>query len=240
MLLKFFFQCFLSALIQHRKHKLDSQQLLHVQAALLGKHHAEAIHASLDFGEHTLAEIINSFSAHIQNFVNAGTVSTVDETIFPLFGKVAFDHNQLRHIPGKPHDYGMLAYILCQRLFFTHLPFCLSIQPVFLRHALKPIDAALQLLHSIQYPDTDSSLTGHLIADSLWSQPVHINLFNKRDIGFTIAIKPDNKGLPEGLIELGASDLPLHASRTYTDGTLVVQVYSGTSSETAVISNVWQ
>lgn len=239
-LLKFFFQRFLSALIQHRKHKLDTQQLLRVHAALIGKHRAEAIRASLDFGEHTLAEIIGSFSAHIQNFVVAGTVSTVDETIFPHFGKVAFDRGQLRHIPGKPHDYGLLAYVLSQRLFFTNLPICLSVQPVFLRHALKPIDAALELLRSIQCKDIGSSPTEHLVADSLWSQPVHIDLFNKREIGFTVAIKPDNKGLPEGLIELGASDLPLHASRTYTDGTLVVQVHAGASSETAVISNVWQ
>jgi hypothetical protein len=162
----------------------------------------------------------------------------VDETIFPHYGRNAFDQGKLQCIKGKPFDYGMVVYLLAQPLLFSRLPICLAICPTFLGSAPKPIDVALSLLAAVPAGSHVAFSSKHLIADSLWSAPVHLDLYQHRKIPFTVAIKADNGFLPDGLIDLAGDDLPTGACRTYSNGALVLQVTASDSDITAVISGV--
>jgi hypothetical protein len=81
--------------------------------------------------------------------VTPGSLSCVDETILPHYGKIANDAGKLINIPDKPWDFGMLAYPLCQRFFFSQLPVCLAFRLNCLSIALTPGNMALALLADI-------------------------------------------------------------------------------------------
>jgi hypothetical protein len=55
-----------------------------------------------------------------------------------------------------------------------------------------------------------------------------------------ILVKNSNTFLPQGLINIATSDLPIGASRTYTTGTLYLQVAIDDECSSAVISNMWK
>lgn len=130
----------------------------------------------------------------------------------------------------------MVAYLLAQRLLFSELTICLGICPTFLGDAPKPIDAALSLVTLLP---SKNIISKHLIADSLWSARVHLDIFQLRQIPFTVSTKSDCNYLPPGLIELASDDLPTGSALTYTNGALVLQVCASDSGITSVISGAW-
>ena len=164
-LFKYFLNRFISGLEKHRKHNIPPSSLVAARTLLTGNNRARAIHACLDFGDHALKDIIGSIHSHLNQYVIAGSTSCcVDESIFPHYGRVAFEHSKLQYIMGKPFDYGMVAYLLAQRLLFSELTICLGICPTFLGDAPKPIDAALSLVTLLP---SKNIILKHLIADSL-------------------------------------------------------------------------
>jgi hypothetical protein len=234
---KYFVRRCIEGLIKHVKHTIDTTTLTSLKHQLLGEHRAVAIHSCLSFGQQQLESIFDSVPAYVQKVIAAGTTSCVDESIFVHYGRQAFEHGQLRFIPAKPHNFGMLSYLLCQRLLLTRIPICLGICPVFLRERPKPIDAALELIAAVHGKGSAKPFSNHLIADALWSAPTHVDLFLAREQAFTVAIKESNKGLPSRLIELAGEDLLANCSRSYINGTLTLQVQATSKGTTAVLSN---
>jgi hypothetical protein len=239
-LFRYFLYRFLCGLEKHQKHNIRANILEQAKCDLIGVNRADAIHACLDFGDHTLTQIVGHAHVHLAQFVAAGSTSCVDETIFPHYGKKAFDQGKLQCIKGKPFDYGMVAYLLAQPLLFSRLPICLAICPTFLGSAPKPIDAALWLFAAVPAGVHFSFSSKHLIVDSLWSAPVHLDLYLNRQILFTVVINANNSYLPGGFIDLASDDLPTGASRTYSNGVLVLQVTASDNGITAVITGAWK
>lgn len=164
----------------------------------------------------------------------------VDETIFPYYGKNAFEAGLLQKIAGKPYDYGLVTYLLAQPLLFTGLPICLSVAATWTGPPPTPVEAALLLLGRL--PEEKIAHFGPhvLVADSLWSHPAHLERFALCGVKYTVAVKESNTFLPAGLFALAVEDLPAHHVRTYTNGSVIFQVYSGDDSTTGVLSNRWK
>jgi hypothetical protein len=119
-LFAYFLQRGLQELDEHKKHDIRPGRLASAAHALLGKHRAEAISGALDFADHELKAILDSWPVHVLRHIVRGSVCCVDETVFPHYGKIAHDEGKLMLTPGKPYDYGMRVYLLCQRLHFSN------------------------------------------------------------------------------------------------------------------------
>jgi len=229
----------MQALITHKKHNLPLNELQNEQQRLCTEKRASAISSCLAFPDSILEEILGSWCKHISSFLHLGSLCALDETMIPYYGKKAFDESKLQYIPGKPWDYGMVSYILCQRLQFTQLPVCLSVYGNFLGKILTPTQVALQLLRDIKHVARPNLAHIQLIADSLWSTPACLQELQQHQIRICLAIKPDNTFLPTNLIEIASSDLPIGCSRTYSKGGLLLQVTSEEDRSVAVITNCW-
>ena len=227
-LLAFLLQLSMEALLKHRKHNLSVNLISAVSRALLSEHRAKVLHAALDLGDHTLFETLPNLMAE---FLVPGTVSGVDENIAAHYRRVAQEQGKLINIPGKPFDLGLIEWLLAQRLLFTGLPVVWSACPGYLGGHATPIAAAIYLIESLPRTATVYIRASHLVADSLWSAPSHIDRFRLLNIPFTVAIKPHN--------DLASDDLPLNHSRTYTDGTFVLQVHQSDQGATALLSSAW-
>lgn len=178
-LLRFLFARCLAALERHNKHDLVLTEVTALRKSLIGYNRYNAINASFDVGDHVIEQLFASIALHLHTFIAPGTDSCVDETVFPHFGRRAADRGKLRNIPGKPHDYGMVAYVLAQPLALSWHSVCLGLCPTFGTNPIKPIDAALHLLRSLPRLGHVSLAGNHLIADSLWSHPIHVRLFSR-------------------------------------------------------------
>ena len=131
-LVRFFLRRFIEGLLKHEKHNLAVATLALMVKDLLGETRSAVLNRALALGYNELGDIITAIPNLILRFVILGSISCIDEHIFPHYGKIAFDMGILRHIPGKPFDYGILSYLLAQRLSLSQLPICLSICPTFL------------------------------------------------------------------------------------------------------------
>jgi hypothetical protein len=243
LLLKFFFARCLDALERHNKHDLYLNDLVTLRQTLIGVNWYDAINSSFDIGDHVIEQLFSSISTHLHTFIAPGSDSCVDETIFPHFRRVASDYGKLRNIPGKPHDYGMVAYVLAQPLALSWRPVCLGLSPTFGTNPVKPIDAALHLLRSLPRLGHLFLVGNHLIADSLWSHPAHIRVFSKLALQFSVPVSEGNSLIPKELFTLAQEDHPVNYTRTYKYGTLVLQVIqtseNGEMRTTLVLSNAW-
>lgn len=238
-LTEYFLQRFLLALVKHEKHDVRPDKLKRVASSLLGKNRAKAIHKALDFPPESVALLSESVAPWMLQFVAAGSLCCVDETIFPHYGKKAKDLGLLQMIPNKPFDYGMVSYLLVQRLFLSELPVTLGICSAFSQRGRKPIDAALALMAPLSNADPEHSLPRMLIADSLWSAPVHLQTFAQHHITFTVAMKSDNTFLPPDLISIASDGLLNGYSRTFYKDQYALQVTGTDDDSTAVLSNGW-
>jgi len=146
LLLNFLFARCLDALERHNKHDLSVTEVKRLRKRLIGVNRYEAINSSFDIGDHVIEQLFSSIAKHLQIFIAPGSDSCVDEMIIPHFGRAASDRGKLRNIPGKPHDYGMLAYVLAQPLALSWRSVCLGLSPTFGTNPVKPVEAALQLL----------------------------------------------------------------------------------------------
>lgn len=238
-LTKYFLQRFLLALCKHQKHDVRSDKLKTVAHRLLGKNRAKGIRRALGFPSESVALLSESFSSWMLQFISPGSLCCVDETIFPHYGKKAKDLGLLQQIPGKPFDYGMISYLLVQRLFLSELPVTIGICSGFSQRGRKPIDAALTLMAPLSSGSPSHFVTKMLIADSLWSAPVHIRTFAQHHISFTVAIKGDNTFLPAELVSIASDGLLPGYSRTFFKEHYVLQITGTQDGCTAVLSNGW-
>lgn len=239
-LVGFFLSLCIKALCKHVKHNLDTTELKAMQHALCKKKRVDAIRSCIGFGDHVLEKILASWPAHLCSFLEPGSVSILDETVFSLYGKRAFDEGKLQKIEGKPWDYGLVAYILCQRTHHTKLPICVALRAAFLTKALTPKEYAVHLLRDFHDGSQGRSDPQILVADSLWSQPAVIEEFLGHSLQFLVAIKGVNPLLPSTLVDTAGSDLPLKCSRTYMKGEFCVQVTSEEDRNSTVFSNMWR
>lgn len=191
-LLRVFLAKFIWGLLKHEKHNIKSAKLEHLRSALFGENHRDAVLGCFDIGNETMKSISESIALHLKEFIIPGSGCCVDESVFPHYGKKAEISGQLTHIPGKPYDYGMVSYLLTQRLLLSRLSICLAICPVFVQKNVTPTEAALSLLAAVPHTGNVLFRARILYADSLWSQPASLNQFSHLKLAFTIAIQPSN------------------------------------------------
>ncbi len=243
-LLKFLLARSLAALERHNKHDLHLTDVTTLSRSLIGVNRYNAINASFDIGDHVIEQLFASIAPHLHTFITPGSDSCIDETVFPHFGRTAAERGKLRNIPGKPHDYGMVAYVLAQPLALSWRTVCLGLCPTFGTDPVKPIEAALRLLRSLPRLGHVSLDGNHLIADSLWSHPTHVRLFSRLGLQFTVSVPEGSPLVPTELFAFAQEDLPVNETRTYQRNDLVLQVIQssedGEMRMTSVLSNLWR
>ena len=235
----YFLKQMVHALDVHKKHNMGATELEKASDGLCGENRSAAIHGQLGFGDHILAAVLATWPAYIKQYVLPGSLTCVDETVFPHYGKIAADEGKLQYIKDKPWDHGMVAYVGCQRAYWTGLPVCLALRVSCLGPRYTPTDLAVALVRDIHPPEATSPFSPCVVADSLWSQPASLTIFQLQKIGFLVAIKDDNTSLPTNLVSVASSDLPFEHSRTYIRDTLLLQVTKSSTSTTAVLTDMW-
>jgi len=100
--------------------------LAQARTGLMGQERFKVVRSCFAVGNTTLRTIVAAWPAHMMRFLTPGTVYLIDETISQFFGKLAADQRKLRNVPGKPYPYGMLSWVLCQRLCMSGLPIALA------------------------------------------------------------------------------------------------------------------
>lgn len=238
-IMAYFLKQMLLSLEFHQKHKIPTAVRQEALAGLMGENRSEAIHGQCGLTDHILAEVIGTWPTYIKQFVLPGSLTCVDETIFPHYGKIAADEGKLQFIKDKPWDYGVVAYVGCQRAWWTGLPICLALRVNCLEARYTPTDLAVQLIQDIHPSGAPYPFGPCIVADSLWSQPASLTTFQQRKIEFLVAIKPDNTLLPSDLVSVASSDLFFRRSRTYSHDTFLLQVTKSSTSTTAVITDMW-
>jgi len=239
LLLYFLYRC-IEALQKHKKHGLAPERLADVAARLCGKHRVAAISGRFAVESNVMEAILASWSAHICSFVQPGSVSAADEAMFPHFGKKAADECYLQHIPGKPHDYGLISYVLAQRLQHSELVIVLALCINHLTRTQTPTDCVTELYSAIIAADQPGPLQRQLVADSLWSSASTLEEFDLHHIRYCVSLKSDSKAIPAPLFDVAASDLPVHTSRMYTNGKCTFEVVNTGEHVVRILTNMYQ
>ncbi len=141
-------------------------------------------------------------------FLSPGTVYILDETISQHFGKTAADQAKLRLVVGKPHPYGILSWVLCQRLRLSGLSIALAFEPDFLAPDKRPAGAADRVLAAVQAATPAPNGRRLLIADSLWCNSATIDLLEERGVQYLISLRQSSGFVPSDLLEVAQDDLP--------------------------------
>jgi hypothetical protein len=239
-LLRYFLAMCLDQLEMHHKHDLDGSRLHGARRGLLGVKRFNAIRPRFEVGVHQLDEVYASWATHLARFLALGSVYCLDETMIPHYGAAAEEAGQLRLAPGKPYDYGLWIYVLSQRLQHSGLPVPLGFRWTRAGVDAAPSEAAVTLLGALQPFIAGPNRTPLIVADSLWCARIVIERLQQRDMQFLIAVKYNNGFVPDDLLDLAKSDLPLRMSRTYINGRLVLEM-TGRAKGGAIglVSNGW-
>ncbi len=80
----------------------------------------------------------------------------------------------------------------------------------------------------------------HLITDNLWSAPAYFDYYSRDGLVYTLSVKVVGGPVPDSLIELAGSDLPMRHSRTYARGDQIIQLLDCGNHNTTLISNSWR
>ncbi len=223
------------SLIKHQRHSIPTGQLEDLAQKLMGINRHNAISSCLSLQAHQITKAFRAVPSLIKQWVSLGTVYCIDESIFPFFGRAAFDKGLLQLIPNKPHDFGLVTYFACQRLMWSNLPIAIDLEPTWLDDRPTPLDIAVALLSRNRIPDQHQ----HLIADKLWSPESYFTAYNQLGIFYTLSVKDSAGGGLAALIKLASTDLPTRSSRTYARHDQVLQVSQVEDHITTVISNAW-
>jgi hypothetical protein len=240
-LLNFFVVECIDQLQHHQKHRLKPNKMAEARDGLMGRHRFEAIRSCFAVGNTTLRTIVEAWPAHLMQFLTLGAVYVIDETISQHFGKLAADQAKLRNVVNKPHPYGMLSWVLCQRLRLSGLSIALGFEPDFLAPDKAPSSAVGRLLGQIQAALPAPNGPRLLVADSLWCNSIAVEALEEAGVRYLISLKQNSGFVPPDLLAVAQDDLPAGWTRTYTKGARVVQVRGTASGDTfGLVTNMWE
>ncbi len=211
-LLRFIIRRMVHSLIKHEKHSIKPQQLESLCRKLMGKNRHNALSACFTLTNTQIAEIFADVPKLISKWIALGTVYCIDESIFPFFGRAAFDKGLLQLIPNKPHDYGLVTYYAAQRLLWTNLPIAIDLEPTWIDNRPTPLNIAIALLQRNRVPGQHQ----HLIADNLWSAPSYFTAYEQMGIYYTLSVKASAGDGLKDLIDVASTGLPTRSARTFT------------------------
>jgi hypothetical protein len=234
-ILKFLISRQLSGLIKYQKHTLSVAKLTSVTHNLIGQNRHDALSPALTFGHEQLREIFSHVPTLMREWVHLGTLCSIDESVFAYYGRRAFELGMLQNIPSKPHPFGLVTYLMCQRLLWTNLPIMIDLCPLWLGDPPTPVIAARLMLDRNQIPGQHQ----HLITDNLWSAPANFEYYNREGLLYSLSVKPSGDVVPEYLLQLAGTDLPTRHARTYARGDQIIQLLDCGNHNTTVISNAW-
>jgi hypothetical protein len=233
--LRFLLRRMVHSLIKHQMHSIKSSELEELSSKLMGVNRHDTISPCMSLEPTQVEEIFAHARDLISSWVALGTVYCIDESIFPFFGRVAFEKGLLQLIPNKPHDYGLVTYYVVQRLLWTNLPIAIDLEPTWINGRPTPLKAATALLLRNRIPNQHQ----HLIADNLWSPSSYFSSYSQLGIYYTLSMKPSSGDGLKDLMEAAGSGLPNQCSRTFTRGDQALQVVQVEDHTTTVISNAW-
>jgi hypothetical protein len=229
----------IEALQKHKKHDIAPGRLADVAARLCSEKRRGAISGRFAVKSNILEDILASWTAHICSFAQPGSLSVADEAMFPHFGKKADDERLLQQICGKPHDFGLISYILAQRLQHSDLPIALALSINHLTQTLTPTGCVLKLHSAVVAADPNGPAKRQLVVDSLWSAASTLEAFDLHGIQYCVSVKTDSKVIPAPLFEVAASDLPTHTSRTHTNGSSTFEVVNADKHTVRLLTNMY-
>ena len=166
-----------------------------------------------------------------------GNCVVIDEAIHSYFAPTAKADHKLRHIPAKPHQDGLLTYVLCQRLHYSGRPISIAFAPTFLDESSSPRDTLVGMIVSLERAGIHPDLEWCIIADSLWSYPTYLSEFVALAWRFIVTAKENCTLVPQALRTLSQTDLVLGQARTYSDGFLTLQTYLSERGVSHILTN---
>lgn len=238
-MMRYLLKRFVQGLQKHRKHNIPASTLLAAEDGLLGTHRFEVINAHVGFGTHVMQSLCDTFTKELLPYVQLGSTCAADETIMPSYSRKADERNLLVFVEGKPYDYGLEAYVLCQRLRLTRLRIGIALQPKFTFPIPTPTDAVVRMLQRVRDHGGERAPRLHCVLDSLWGKAASFEEFHDRGMLVTAVVTSNNGIVPDSLLSRVSSDLPLRQTRTLVKGSWVLQAHGGSKRVTTLVSNAW-
>ena len=183
----------LLGMIKFEKHSLNPLQLTSVAHDLVGRNRSDALSAALTLGHEQLREIFVHVPDLMRDWVHLGTLCSIDESVFAYYGRTAFELGMLQNIPSKPHPFGLVTYLMCQRLLWTNLPIMIDLCPLWLGAQPTPVIAAREMLDRNRVPEQHQ----HLITDNLWSAPANFAYYSRDGLVYSLSGKAVAGPVPE-------------------------------------------
>ncbi len=191
----------------------------------------------LNFGDQVLTDIIDSIPHYIGKLVQFGSCIVIDEALSSFFAPSAKSEHKLRHIPEKPHQDGMLTYILCQRLHYTGRPLSIAFAPTFFDNPPTACDALIYTIGTLERAGISPSLHWSFIADSLWSYPSYLSEFYSSWVAICYFRKGELHSHSKGTLQSLCTGSYPCSCLNYTYGFLTLQVYLSGWGVTHIVTN---
>ena len=167
----------------------------------------EEISASCQWTPAHVETMHNDFNLRVPMLIRLGLVITIDETVLAYFGIDALRDEILRHIPGKPHPFGLLGYRAVVRLSHSRARVVVAIFPIIPHQMWTPTDAALKIIYLLRdkhdggaHYVMDSAFATEQLLDEvrLLGASVSISLKSTRTAGYGALYDLATRGLRSG------------------------------------------
>ena len=233
----YFLDVFLEGIRAGSKKEPTDPVLMDARGQLTSHTEKYVFNAELDFGPEVFRSIIDSIPSYLSALVTFGNCVVIDEAIHSYFAPTAKADHKLRHIPAKPHQDGLLTYVLCQRLHYSGRPISIAFAPTFLDESSSSRNTLVGMIVSLERAGIHPDLEWCIIADSLWSYPTYLSEFVALAWRFIVTAKENCTLVPQALRTLSQTDLVLGQARTYSDGFLTLQTYRSERGVSHILTN---
>lgn len=218
--------------------KKEAKQWLKMEENLMGNHRYSAVFSAHTFNKVQLQKLQNAIQQQIASVFKFGNMQTVDESVYSYRGDDARDEGIDINIERKPHPYGVMAYVLAQKLLWSQLPIAVAFE---LRTPWNKPSAQKAAMRLIEYAQFVSKIPAHTIADSAFIASKSLQEIKGLDKAMiSVAISASSSCGMSDLYNLISQSLHQGNTRTLSSPIALIQAKWNEDHITAVATNAWK
>jgi hypothetical protein len=187
-----------------------------------------------------LSALLDSVNVQLLRVFQPGNTICVDEALYAYAGEDMRRDGVSMQIPRKPHSYGLLSYYGTAKLTHSKIPIAFCFEARTYDNTISP-DVALTRIIERALLHTNGMI--HAIADSGFHARKMLDTFYNyrvRDVRLTISISAATNSGYKPIYDVGSQQLAAEQSRTFWNGSMVVQFAAREDHITAVATTFWR
>lgn len=229
----FFARLLLDRLEMHGRGRALAEAERNLTRSKISDHRFTALRQAHAFAENDIVALGEGMRRNLRGRASFGNYAVVDETMIEYRGHDMRELGIDIHIPGKPHDYGMLRYCIAVRLLYSGMPLLVDFDMRLPTHKIAGPEAFDRLVRRNFFGPV------HVYADSLFAGPTQIGNFRRSDVRVTISFGDNAEGPLRDLRGAALPFLGRSHTLTFSSPHYVVQLTGGAKAPTSVLSSFW-